>query len=89
MVKEVLACRKLTQGLSWIMAQPDIEKVMLNLEELYDISACSGNTEETRIISGLIDRRENVAILNERLRKGRGITYERLVQAAECEISEG
>ncbi|SCY80188.1 hypothetical protein SAMN02910292_02973 [Lachnospiraceae bacterium XBB2008] len=26
MVKEVLACRKLTQGLSWIMAQSDIER---------------------------------------------------------------
>ncbi len=74
--------RAFTQGLSYVLAQPDMDKIMMNLKEMYDLCACSGSMEETEIIRGLYLRRPQTEELHERVRKGKGLTFERLVEVS-------
>ena len=77
--------RSFAQGMSRVLAQPDIEKIMLNLEEMYDLCVYSGTQEELEIIGGLSGKKTQVEELCKRVRKGQGITYERLLEYATYE----
>lgn len=74
--------RSFTQGLAWILAQPDIDRIMLNLQELHDICICSGSDDELEVIAGLCVRRDQVEELCTQIHKGPGLTYENLYKVA-------
>ena len=70
------------QGLSWVLAQPNFEKVMLNLEEMRDLSIYQGHPQEAEVLIGLCERRDEVEELRGRVRKGYGIGFERIEKAS-------
>ena len=74
--------RAFAQGLSWVLAQPNFEKVMLNLEELRDLSVNQGHPQEAEVLIGLCERRGEVDELCGRVRKGYGIGFERIEKAS-------
>ncbi len=81
--------QNLAQGMALILGQPDIDKIMLNLQEMHEICVRSGSNEEIDIIAGLCDRRGQVEKLREHVCKGRGLTYERLAEASVSEDAKG
>ncbi|SCX79467.1 hypothetical protein SAMN02910292_00050 [Lachnospiraceae bacterium XBB2008] len=77
-----------TRGISYVLAQPDMDRIMMNLKEMYDLCACSGTMEEAEIIGGLYLRRRQVEELNDRVRKGKGLSFDRIVEASNYEEPE-
>ncbi len=73
---------KFAKEMSWILAQKDIEKIMLNLNELLEFAICQGSEEEAHILKGLCDRPVRVEGLRNNVKYDHGITGESIIQAA-------
>jgi len=74
--------KNFAQGLSWVLAQPNLDKVMLNLKELRDICINSGKCEEAEVMIGLCERKDQVEELSYRVRRGYGMGYGRISKAS-------
>ncbi len=74
--------KELAQGISRILGQPNFDKIMLNLEELRDLSICQGHREEADVLAGLCERPDWVEKLRYRIRKGYGIGFIRIENAS-------
>ncbi len=81
--------KEFAQGITWILAQPILDKIMLNLEEMRDLSVCQGHRQETDILSGLCERPDWVDELRYRIRKGYGIGFIRIERASRGEKYPG
>lgn len=75
------------QGMSWILAQRDIEKIMLNVHELYGLAMCNGCKQEIDVLKGLCERQSQVENLRERVRYDYGIGMERIIKASVLPIN--
>ncbi len=81
--------KEFAQGISWVLAQPFFEKIMLNLEEMRDLSICMGHQQEAEVLTGLCERPEQVEKLRYRIVKGYGIGFGRIANASRGEKYPG
>ena len=71
----------LAKGIADIILLDDPKKIKLILEELIDMSICSGTDYEIELFKGLYDQPEAVAWLREQIKNDYGISMEKIEAA--------